>query len=474
MHNQTARVTDATASAPSAFSTAPKKSKKVFAILLAITAALLAYGTTSGLALAARLTIGIFILAAVLWMSEAIPLYLTSFVILFLEVILLGLPSGALGLAPGEYKIFLQPFFDPVILLFLSGFTLGAALNRHHLDAIIAANILRRLPTTPGAILAGFIAITAALSMWMSNTATTALMLAVMTPLLKKVPAGDPWRSALVLAIPFAANIGGMGTPVGTPPNAIALGALNRIGIHISFLQWIALALPIMLCLLFALWFVLMRSFHLHQRTDITLDIEQPGSISGMGWLVLITFMLTALLWLTAEWHGIPEGIIGIVPVIVFFGSGALLKADINHLGWDVLLILGGGMSLSVAFQKAGLPAVITSLVQLNVMNPWQVILLITVLASLLATFISHTAAASLFVPIVIGLGGSNIASTAIVAALATSIGMVLPISTPPNTMAYGTGEVDTRQMASQGIRLHLLGIIALTLAAITYWCIII
>jgi len=459
------------------FPRGPADTIRIRRLLLSAGVSFLIYLLTSGLAPAPRLALTIFGVAAMLWITEAVPLYVTSFIILFLEVTLLGLPGGPLGFEGSEYKAFLQPFFDPTITLFMGGFALSAALSRYRLDALLASAILRRLPPTPGAVLAGFMAATVFLSMWMSNTATTALMLAVMLPVLGNIAESDPWRRALVLAIPFSANLGGMGTPVGSPPNVIALGALQRAGVEISFIKWMAIAVPVMLLMLFFTWFLLMRFFPPQSGTVLlTRAGQNNATITTRGWFVLATFIGTALLWLTSAWHGIPEGIVGLIPVILLFGSKTLSTENISNLGWDVLLIVGGGLSLSVAFQQAGLPEVIADLLPTAGMPIWQLLVLMIALTSLLGTFISNTATAGLLMPIVIGLCAGHPAMTAITVAttLAISMVMTLPISTPPNTMAYGTRAIGTADMARTGLLINLAGMALLVLAGSLLWRLVI
>ncbi len=440
----------------------PVAARRYGGLLLALAAGIAVYLLTASLALAARQTTAIFAVAITLWVTEAVPLYATSLIIVFLEVVLLGREGGSLGLTGAEYRIFLQPFFDPAVVLMLGGLGLSAALAKYKLDSLFAAAILRRLPATPGAVLAGFMLVTAVLSMWMSNTAATALGLAIIAPALKSIPEDDPWRSALVLAIPFAANLGGMATPVGTPPNAIALGALNRIGARVSFLQWMTIAVPLVLVLMVATWFILLRVFKPRRRV-VHITMPTTSEFRRERVLVLVVMTITVLLWFTGAWHGIPDGIVALVPLILFFGSRILDSKDMNALGWDVLLIIGGGLSLSAAFQASGLSEVIVGLLHTSALPAWELILLVTIVSVLLSTVISHTAAISLLMPVVISLGGGWVVPAAVAAALASSVGLGLPVSNAPNSMAYGTGLVSTGSMAKSGFPLSLLGTVLIT-----------
>ena len=211
----------------------------------------------AGLGEAGRLTLGIFTAAAILWVVEPFPLYVTSFIVVILEVVLLGRAGGPLGLTGGGYTIFLTPFFDSVVVLFLGGFVMARAVKRYGLDERISRGILRRVGTRPCTVLFGMMVTTAFLSMWISNTATTALMIAVAIPIIKSFPSDEPFRKAIILGIPFAANVGGIGTPIGTPPNAIAMGILDQAGRGISFIEWMYRGIPVMIILLAVTWLVL-------------------------------------------------------------------------------------------------------------------------------------------------------------------------------------------------------------------------
>ncbi|BAS28709.1 SLC13 family permease [Limnochorda pilosa] len=412
---------------------------------------------------AARRTLGIFTVATVLWVTEAVPLFVTSFVILVLEVILLGLPGGPLGFAGAEYKVFLSPFFDPVIALFLGGFALGAALNRHRLDLIIASFVLRRVGSRPSLLVLGFLAVTALISMWMSNTATAALMMAVALPVIRAAPEGDPLRKALALAIPFGANLGGMATPVGTPPNLLAIGALARAGYSLSFLRWMALALPAALVLILFTWWLLVKLYP-PQAARARITVAQPPPVTWPAAGVMAIFFATVFLWLTAEWHGVPEGIVGIMPVVALFGLGLLAADDLRSLGWDILLIMGGGLSLGVALQQSGLSAWVVERVSLEALPLLGMVLAVGLVTAALTTFISNSAAASLLVPVVVGFGAEQLPLTVIVA-LAASASMALPISTPPNAIAYGSRELTVMDMLRPGVVITVVSVAVSALA---------
>lgn len=430
----------------------------VVALVLGAVAAL--WGPVPGEA--AQRTLGIFLVATVLWVTEAVPLFVTSLVILVLEVVLLGLPGGPLGFTGSEFKAFLNPFFDPIIALFLGGFALGAALNRHRLDLIIASFVLRRVGNRPALLVLAFMSVAGLISMWMSNTATAALMLAVALPVIRAVEKDDPLRKGLVLAIPFGANLGGMATPVGTPPNLLAIGALARAGYSISFLRWMTLAVPLTVVLILITWWLLLKLYP-PRATRTKLTIAEAPPVSRSAWVVMVIFMITVLLWLTAEWHGIPEGVVGLLPVILFFGFGLLAPDDLGTLGWDILLIMGGGLSLGVALQASGLSAWVVEQVSLDAMPLLVMVLAVGLVTAALTNFISNSAAASLLVPVVVGF--SEQLPLTVMVALAASASMALPVSTPPNAIAYGSRELTVMDMLRPGLILTLATVVISALA---------
>ncbi|MBN2380846.1 SLC13/DASS family transporter [candidate division WOR-3 bacterium] len=411
----------------------------------------------------AQRTLGVFVLALVLWVSEAIPLYVTSFVIAGLIAIFV--PQHIQGV---DYSAFLAPFFSPVILLFLGGFVLARGLERYDLDSVLASAILRRVGKRPWAILAGFMGVTALLSMWMSNTAATALMIAVALPLINSMEADDPMKIGMLLGIPFAANLGGMATPIGTPPNAIAIGALRNAGVEIGFLKWMGLALPPTLILLVVTWVLILLLFK-PKTKDLGLEIKRTIKIDWKGWMILGTLIITVLGWLTESLHKIPDAIISMLPLVVFFSFGLLGRKDFRSLGWDVLILMGGGLSLGKAVSASGLDTWLVNSLGMGSLPPVALFIGFVLLTVILTNFISNTSAAALVVPIVIGVaGGGN--SPVIGVALAASASMLLPISTPPNAIAFGSGQLKVKHMFRTGLIVAVISIGVIMLFGLLVW----
>jgi sodium-dependent dicarboxylate transporter 2/3/5 len=199
--------------------------------------------------------LGIFVLAVLLWVTEVLPLFATALLVIALQVILLANPAGWAGLGFSQggsptYQMILASAIDPVIILFFGGFLLAQAVAKEGVDVRIASTILWPFGSKPAWVLLGVMLVTATFSMWVSNTATAAMMVALIMPMLRDVARGEPIRKAMILAVAFAANIGGMGTPIGTPPNAVAIGFLRKSGVALSFMEWMIVAVPLTLALL--------------------------------------------------------------------------------------------------------------------------------------------------------------------------------------------------------------------------------
>ncbi len=403
-----------------------------------------------GLSEAGHITLGIFTIATILWVLEPFPLYVTSFLIVFLEVVFLGRPGGPLGLRGKEYTMFLHPFFDSVVVLFLGGFVLATAVKRYGLDERLSREILRRVGSRPKFVLMGMMATTAFLSMWISNTATTALMMAVAIPIVRAFPRHEPFRKAIILGIPFAANIGGIGTPIGTPPNAIAMGILEQSSQGFTFLQWMLFGIPIVVILLALCWWILCLLYPPRIST-IPLELGEEGPMDHISKFILGVFGVVVILWLTSSVHGIPSSIVALVPLIVFFGLHLLGDDDLQDLGWGILFIIGGGMSLGVAMRESGLSFWVVQQVPLEDLGSLGVLFLFGVVAAVMTTFISNSATANLLIPIVVGVSALSPRAGAVVIALVASAAMILPVSTPPNAIAYGSKQIEIREMMKAG-----------------------
>lgn len=398
----------------------------------------------------ARRAAAVFIIGALLWATEVIPLYATSLLVVLLEILFLCRPGGVLQMDKSGYAVFLVPFSSPVIMLFFGGFVIAGVIRKYKIADVLAYQMLHVFGRRPSGVLFGFMCATAFLSMWMSNTATTAMMLAMILPLLSRFDLDDPFKTALVLAVAFAANIGGMGTPVGTPPNAIAIGLLVNQGIHIRFLSWMMMAVPLVLVLILLTGQLLLFLFR-PKYTELRFSLPVPAALERRAWIVSATVVFTVILWLTSQWHGLPEALTALLAVGFLAVTGFVTKKDFHDIDWDILILMWGGLALGTGMEISGLT---DWLVQLPVFHGSGVFLVAVFMtaAALLSTFISNTAAANLIMPLAMSLPGDKALPLTVIAALACSIAMALPVSTPPNAIVFSTGEVKSREMFKSGI----------------------
>jgi len=414
-----------------------------------------------GLSEPAGVTLSVLAVAGLLWTTEALPLFVTSFLVLFLNLALL---SPALPEVDGER--FIAPFFSNVVLLFLGGFVLSAGLQKHGLGRRIAIWVLDRTGPRPHRVLAGFMGTTAVLSMWMSNTATTAMMLGLAAPILDDLDEDEPYRTALLLGVAFAANLGGLGTPIGTPANAIAMQYLDQAGLRMSFLGWLGMALPMLSVLLVFAWWLLARSFP-PKSNKLALGLERRA-LSAQAPLVGGTALVTILGWLTGDLHGLSSGTVALIPVLVLFGSRALETSDFRSLPWDVLMLAGGGLSLGVAVSSSGLAEDIVGLVPTQAAG-LVVAASFAVLACAVSTVMSNTATANLLIPVALGLPSAMVKAVLVGVAMACSVSMTLPVTTPPNAMAFASGRLEVRDMIRFGGLLSVLGVGAILLSSLVW-----
>ena len=406
----------------------------------------------------------IFMLAGLLWVTEALPLFATALVVISLEIILIANPGNWNWVGPNNldqelhYSDFLSPLSDPIIILFLGGFILAQAAVKVGIDRALASNVLKIFGSRPRTVMLGLMTITAVFSMWMSNTATTAMMITLTVPLLAQIQSGDPFKKALVLCIPFAANIGGMGTPIASPPNAVAVAFLKDIGIEISFLSWTLTALPLLIVLLLITWIILWRLYQ--PQKDIVLKSE-VFKIKGQGFYVMAIFMLTIILWLSEGWHGLPTAMVAFFPIVAFTSTGIIRRSDINSLEWHILILIAGGLALGSGLKVTQLDQYMVELIPQSTTLIFPLLVVVTIV---LSTFMSNTAAANLLIPLgvsfAVSLDNSNLAlEIGIGVAFAASLAMSLPISTPPNAIAYAKGILQSRDFSKAGILIGIIGV---------------
>lgn len=423
--------------------------------------------TALGLSTPASVALTILLVTALLWVTESLPLYITSLGVLAFSLLWL-MPELERAGRPTDEDIYFQAFFGDITLLFMGGFVLSALLNKYGLASRIANWVLGRTGSAPDRVLLGIIGISALLSMWMSNTATAAMMFAIISPVMLKIPADSRFSIALALSIPFACNIGGLGTPIGTPPNAIAMEYLGKIGIQISFVRWMLISMPLLLLLLFALWKLLLKRYPPGAiQIDLGNSHEELEPFTGTQKAVILIFLLTVLGWLTGGVTGLSTGVVGLLCLIASFGSGLLNTPDFRNISWDILFMLGGGLCLGAALSESGLTAVIAEAIPLQ-RGFWFAFGFMLLLASVMTTFMSNSATANLLIPVAISITGNELLLSLAIAMMC-STSMALPVSTPSNAIAFGSGLLSAKDMLNIGLIITFLAFVATVLMSIFY-----
>ena len=507
----------------------------------------------ASLSIAGHIGLGIFFMAAIFWMFEPIPIYATSMLVIFLQVVLLSsqgpvymdaelplsepvaleegqwqIPSSALkndntvllAVEPGEteaisvnvvdrngqhvivesteldadtaiitdtghrlvnyqpnsYTEYLGTLAHPIIILFLGGFMLASASVKYNLDKNLTRYLLGPFGSKPRYIVLGLMLVTAMLSAFMSNTATAAMMVTVILPIIAQLEPGDRFKFGLALAIPIAANVGGITTPIGTPPNAIVIAALSEYGIDISFTDWIIVAAPLVVVMLVFAWWLLLALFP-PSISRFNLKLEGKLNLSPKAVGLYAIFGATVLLWVTENQHGIPSSMVAFLPVAALVTGRILDKSDIRKLPWDVLWLMAGGISLGIGMDKTGLAVWMISGFDWGAMGYITLILTFSIVAIAMSNFLSNTVTATLLMPLVISMQASgimgddfNLLIIGVVVAVACSLAMALPISTPPNAIAMSTGIIRTKDMAKVGVIVGVVGVLIILAYAVFYW----
>src|SRR5690554_4269500 len=420
------------------------------------------------------------------WVLEPVPIAVTA----LLPVALLPL------LGVGAIHSVAAPYANPLIFLFLGGFLLAEAIQRWGLHRRIAMLVLQVSGSRPDRLVAGFMLATAALSMWVSNTATAALMvpigLSVLAMLERQGGAGASHHMALtlLLGIALAANIGGMGTLIGTPPNALLAGFMGEnYGIEIGFAQWMAVAVPPSLLLLALAWWLLTRLVYPVERSEMPGVAEMLadqardlGRMTRPELRVAAIFALVALAWITRP---LLEGALGlelsdagiaIIGALLLFVVPARWRQrqllmdweSAKHLPWGVLIMVGGGLSLGTAIEESGLAAVVAK--GLGAFGSWPVWTLVAMVAlavMLMSHVTSNTATAAAILPLTASLTVSLGASPLLLSvpvAMAASCAFMLPVATPPNAVVFASGKLSVAEMVRAGALISLAALVVITL----------
>jgi sodium-dependent dicarboxylate transporter 2/3/5 len=427
--------------------------------------------------------LGLMLLMATWWSTEAIPIPVTALVPILL--------IPALGL--GDIKDATAPYANPIIFLFLGGFTLGLAMQRWNLHRRIALLTLRSVGDRPARQIAGFMLATAFLSMWVSNTATSIMMLPIALSVVAMMDSANPegvrrYATALLLAIAYSASIGGIATLIGTPPNALLAAYLSESqGISIGFAQWMLLGLPVSAVMLGLVWWWLTRlDFGLGGQSGsselIRDELNALGALTRAEKLVALVFLITAAAWIfrplmAGSWMPwlTDTGIAIAAAVAMFLIPVDLAKREFlldwetaMGIPWGVLLLFGGGLAMAGVISSSGLAEWIAQSLSVAGQLPVLVIIAVVVTVIIFLTEVtSNTATAAAFLPLLGALAvaqGMSPLLLAVPAAIAASCAFMMPVATPPNAIVFASGHMKISDMISAGFVLNLLAIVVVTL----------
>lgn len=425
---------------------------KWWAFLLALLAFLATYWSWPQAEPNQAVVAATLVAVVILWVSEVIPLFVSA---------LLG---SFLLLAIGDFsaETVFQPYFDPVIVLFFGGFILAQGMQKYRLDYRIAHEILKRMGDRPLVFVLGLMLVTAFLSMWMSNTASAAIMIPISIIVLKEnglFHEHSRFARGVVLAVAYAATIGGIGSLVGSPPNAIAAKYLHESNVTLDFVEWMLKALPFVVLALLFTW-LLLSLFNKPEIDRIRFTYHER-KLDRSQKLIFIIFLITVSGWLTTKFTGLSAATVALVPVIGLFALRLLDVGDLAKISWPTLLLFGGGLSLGNAVNEVGIDSWLAGLVQDSITGiPLFAVLLMLVFFGIGVTMVaSNTASAAILIPLMLPLAddlGLDLKSMAMLIAIGVSLDFMMPVGTPPSAIAYSTGVVNVRQMIKNGFLVNL------------------
>ncbi|MGY5871367.1 MAG: SLC13 family permease [Candidatus Thorarchaeota archaeon] len=426
---------------------------------------------------------------AILWFTEGISLVATSMLIPVLIVLTnIRPPSEALA-----------PFFDPAVALIFGGFLIGRALTKYELDKRLALLILSRTKGSGGSLILTVMAVTAFLSMWISNTASAAIMIPIALAVISRIRDTDirsKYGKALVLGVAYAATLGGVASLVGSPPNPLAASYINSfLGVEFSFMSWIPFGLPVVLIMLPITWQWIVYRFKIPKEIEEMEDLKEIsrkeylrlGPMSTNQKLVVLIFASVVILWFTEKlpdfissvigWsgHGISSSVVALIGGVSLMILRLLDEKDVSsHISWSSLLILGSGIALGGAMIDTGLSAFIAQQMGgLGIFPTFLVVIIIGIVAVLVTMVASNTGAAVILIPVAIplavGLGIDPLLITMVIA-IAVSMDFALPTGTPPSTIAYSTGKIEMREMVTTGLVVDLIAILVVTILVVWLW----
>lgn len=423
-----------------------------------------------------KVVTSLLLVVAGLWLTELVPLAAAA--------LLIPVVASVAGVA--NESLVYQSFFHPIVVLFFAGFLLAEGMRRTGVDRVIALIILRYASSKPVFLMLTMMSVTAFFSLWMSNTASVALMVPIALAVLKRLPeegAHTGFNRALILGVAYAATVGGIGSAIGTPANILALDFLNEFaGAEISFAGWFAYGLPVLFIMVPVIWLYLVLSFGvgLKQISDnlprevYDVELAGLGPMTARQKLLLIVFASVIGLWLTESYHQIDTSIVALAGVLVLFFTETIKQADLGRLNWNALLTFGGGLAIGNLLLLTGFSDwVALKLVALSEVPVLLVVLVVVALAMVIGAFISNTATAAMLIPLAIPLAHilhMDPRLLVCVIAIASSLDFALVIGTPPTMMAYSTGLFEVKDIFRRGIVLDVVSTLLLSFGIIWIW----
>jgi solute carrier family 13 (sodium-dependent dicarboxylate transporter), member 2/3/5 len=401
----------------------------------------------------------LLLLSVGLWLTEAVPAFTVGLFIIAYLVFSLGLFIAK----PMDVKIYMNTFSSSVIWLMMGGFFLASAMTKTKLDADLIQITMKVCGTNPKRILFGLMTVTMVFSMLISNTATTAMVIAALMPLLLRLGKASPVGKALILGIPIAATTGGMATVIGSPPNAIAVGALVNAGKQMDFVTWIYYGLPVALFLTLLAWWILVRFFMKNCDSVPAEELSAKANEKTPEFVlkrltVTIILLSTLALWLTSPFHHLSAAAVSAVPVVFLPLFGILKGEDIRGIGWDTLILIAGGLALGTGLQQTGLLDLYAGRIA-TIQVPHVVFLFLLAYATMLfSNLMSHTATATVLIPLGMTILPNYGVEVCMIISLSASTALFLPVSTPPNAIAYSTGLIEQKDLRLGGSLIGLLG----------------
>lgn len=397
-----------------------------------------------------------------LWVTEAVPPFAVGLLIFGFLVFALG--GYYAEIDPDNASIYVakyvQTWSNSVIWLMLGGFVMAEAMQKVGLDKTLFKMTISKFGSKPRNVLLGIMLVTAVFSMIMSNTATTAMMIAAVIPFINTLEKNAPFSKALLIGIPAAASLGGMGTIIGSPPNAIAVDAMSNHGVQFGFLEWMMIGFPVAVILVLLFWVFLINKFVPKVSTIDLGFLEDLDGDNGNNSrifkikrkIVLSVLLLTLVLWLTGNIHGIPASAVSLLPIMLLTLLGIVSGNDVRKLPWDTLMLVAGGLSLGLAIQETGVAEYYVGLISNYDLNLYALMAVFSLLTVILSNFMSNTATTTILIPIAIILVSSNQVILPLVIGLSASAALFLPISTPPNAIAFSSGKLDQKDFRAGGL----------------------